>query len=73
MVDEYNYATVTLTNGSVYSGKSWGIEPAENDEGDYLGFYYVVFKVPGIANVLCLRNEDIVSVDKYEPKIKGNL
>jgi len=62
LLDTIPKAKVTLKDGSVYIGTSWGVIPAENEDGDDLGFDEIIFKPDGESGIVEIRESDIVSV-----------
>ena len=63
-IEKLNRATLTLIDGSVVTGTSWGIEDALDDEGESLGFDILVFELDNLKNPIELKEEDIVKVEK---------
>ena len=62
-VEELNKAKLTLSNGSVVTGESWGIIDAEDDDGESLGYTLLIFKVDNLKNPLSLKEDDIKKVE----------
>ena len=62
-VEELNRAKLTLSNGSVVVGESWGIIDAEDDDGEDLGYELLIFKTDELKNPLSLKEEDIKKVE----------
>ena len=63
LLDTVPKAMVVLKDGSVYTGSSLGVMPAEDDDGDDLGFDEIMFKPDGESGIVNIRETDIVSVD----------
>ena len=61
-IEKCKRAQITLIDGTIYEGESWGIEEALNNDGEDLGFDYLVFKAENIKNPLALREKQIVNV-----------
>ncbi len=55
---------LTLLDGTVVIGESWGILDAQDDDGEDLGYEELVFQVDRYKNSLFIREEDIVKVEK---------
>ena len=58
-IDAFEKAKITLSDGTVLTGTSWDVAEAEDDDGESLGYEYLVFKADGIENPLVLSEEDI--------------
>ena len=55
---------ITLSNGEIIEGYSWGIEPAFDDEGEELDYSVLVFDADIPPAYFRLKEEDIKSVKK---------
>lgn len=55
---------ITLQDDSVIEGVSWGILPAEDDEGEDLGYDIMVFLIDGTKTPVFLREEQIKEFEK---------
>ena len=61
-IERYNKVQITLIDGTIHVGESWGIEEALNDDGEDLGFEYLIFKTENIQNPLALQEKEILNV-----------
>ena len=64
MIEKLNSAKVTLSDGSVVTGTSWGIIDAQDDDGESLGYEVLVFDTKSSKSPLILKEEDILSVER---------
>lgn len=64
MIEKLNSAKVTLSDGSVITGTSWGIIDAQDDDGESLGYEVLVFDTKSAKSPLILKEEDILSVER---------
>jgi hypothetical protein len=55
---------ITLTNGEIIEGYSWGIMPEFDDDGEELDYDILAFKMYAPAGYCHLRDEDIEKVEK---------
>lgn len=67
----YDFATLTLLDGTKVEGQSWDLYDATNDDGDELGYEILIFEVDGTDDPLILKEEDIIEVKQLIVPING--
>lgn len=55
---------ITLQDGTVIAGKSWGILPAEDDDGEDLGYDIMTFLIDGTKTPIILEDKQIKSFER---------
>ena len=64
-IEKFNRARITLSDGIIVKGESWGIIAAEDDDGEESGYELLIFKVDEYDNPLSLKEEDVKKVEEY--------
>ena len=60
----YDFAKLTLSDGTKVEGQSWDLYDATNDDGDELGYEVLIFEVDGMKDPLVLKEEDVIEVEQ---------